>query len=296
MSLQLRNRASGLVLDVFVQEDQGDGKACGAWEANNGDNQMWTIKPGGDGYFMFKNKETGFALDCYQDQEYNGYGRKVGARPDNDGDNQLWRLEPSYDPGFMCIKNKATDMSLDCDMKSGVGWDGQGKQVIAWPHKGWRHHDGNENQQWSWGRNIMIKNKASGLVLDLYASEGDGKEVGSWESNGGANQKWHVTPSGDGFFNLRNAAEDMVLDEYAGSEYNGYGKKVGAWNSNSGSNQQWILEPLEDGHFCLKNKSSGFALDTDMQSAVGWGGNGKQVISWPANDGDNQAWTFVFDV
>jgi len=284
-------------MDVYVDEAQGEGRQCGTWPENWADNQRWFIKPAGDGFFYFQNKETGFVLDCYVDDVYNGDGRKVGAWPENGGDNQLWYLDASED-GWMSIRNKETDLALDVDMESEVGLAGLGKQLICWPYHG------DQNQQWGWGKNVLIQNLASGLVLDCFVSEGGdglGMQVGAWMPNFGENQMWKVRPCGffkgcKGAFVIKNKDEgSMVLDEYVGSEYNGDGKLVGAYDRNDAENQQWILEPADEyGYYMFKNVASGQVLDVDMESSVGEGGDGKQVLTWPYNGGRNQMWTFVF--
>lgn len=175
-------------------------------------------------------------------------------------------------------------------MESAVGCDGDGKQLICWPHHG------EENQQWGWGEFVTIKNLASGMVLDVFTDEasGGGLNTGAWEANGGENQKWKIRPCGGGAFLLLNAEEGSnALDEYQDTEYNGEGKKVGAYERNEGDNQKWMLEPSDtDGQYFLMSVATGQVLDVDMESAVGFEDGGKQVITWPKNGGENQMWTF----
>eukprot|EP00931_Biecheleriopsis_adriatica_P103729 TRINITY_DN78527_c0_g1_i1.p1 TRINITY_DN78527_c0_g1~~TRINITY_DN78527_c0_g1_i1.p1 ORF type:complete len:293 (-),score=58.20 TRINITY_DN78527_c0_g1_i1:286-1164(-) len=288
--LQLRNRAAGMVMDVFMDEDMGDGKNVGCWQDQNSPNQTWTIAPTGDGFFAFYSPATGLALDCFVDEVYMSDGHQVGAWPRNGGDNQSWAIEDAGD-GWMRIRNKATGKALHADMDSSVGaWGGMGKQIVVMPQ------NDDENQQWGWGKDILIVNRASGLALSCFVCEdsGDGKEVGGSEFRGDDNQLWKIRPSGGNAFYLKNRDEkDLVLDAYRDSSYNGQGKKVGAWERNDGENQQWRLEPAEDDFFCIVNVETGQALDVDMESSIGELGD-KQVITWPRTGGENQMWTFRF--
>ena len=84
-----------------------------------------------------------------------------------------------------------------------------------------------------------IKNKNSGLMLDVYAaSVASGTNVWQYNSNNSNAQKWSILSSKrSGYYTIKSALSANVLDVYGAS--NVAGSNVWVYSSNNTSAQQW---------------------------------------------------------
>ena len=118
-----------------------------------------------------------------------------------------------------------------------------------------------------------------------------GANVSIWTSNGGSNQLFTIEESEDGFYVLRNVAnDDLVLD--AAGAVPKVGANVSTWSYNKGMNQKWSFIPSDDmpGYFSIASASD----QTYVLDAAGAVPEiGANVSIWYANGGLNQLWTFV---
>ncbi|MFC8421267.1 endo-1,4-beta-xylanase [Streptomyces sp. NPDC057236] len=125
------------------------------------------------------------------------------------------------------------------------------------------------------GDGTAIKGVGSNRCLDVpNASTSDGTQVQLYDCNGGTNQKWELTSSGE----LR-VYGNKCLDA-AGTAN---GAKVQIYSCWGGDNQKWRLN--SDGS--IVGVQSGRCLD-----AVGAGtANGTQIQIYSCSNGSNQRWT-----
>jgi len=88
----LRYTASGKVLDV-----NGGSSTVGLqlqqWTANGGTNQMWYLRPTGDGYYTIVGHDSGLAADVYAASTSDG--AQVVQWTANGGTNQQWQFIPA---------------------------------------------------------------------------------------------------------------------------------------------------------------------------------------------------------
>jgi hypothetical protein len=88
----LRYTASGKVLDV-----NGGSSTVGLqlqqWSANGGTNQMWYLRPTGDGYYTIVARNSGLVADVYGAATSDG--AQVVQWTANGGTNQQWQFVPA---------------------------------------------------------------------------------------------------------------------------------------------------------------------------------------------------------
>ncbi|MDH6133428.1 O-glycosyl hydrolase [Kitasatospora sp. MAA4] len=128
----------------------------------------------------------------------------------------------------------------------------------------------------------------SGQLLDAYAQgTADGTPVIQWPADGGANQQWRLTSTGDGYYTVTGVASGKVLDVPNLSTVPE--TQLDLWSANGGTNQQWLVVPTGGGSYTLESRSDGELLDVDGASLL----MGAKAIQWPADGGANQRWQLV---
>ncbi|WP_055586279.1 ricin-type beta-trefoil lectin domain protein [Streptacidiphilus griseoplanus] len=130
------------------------------------------------------------------------------------------------------------------------------------------------------GTTGAVRSVSAGRCLDVpNASTTQGTQTDIWDCNGGSNQTWTHTASGQ--FTVYSGGSQMCLD--ASGQGTTAGTKVVVWSCNGGPNQQWIPNP--DG--TITGVQSGLCLDVTGAGTA----NGTQVELWTCTGGSNQQWT-----
>jgi hypothetical protein len=127
------------------------------------------------------------------------------------------------------------------------------------------------------GSASALRNVNANRCLDVpNASQTNGTQTELWDCNGGTNQQWTLTSSGQ-----LQVYGSKCLDASGQGTTNG--TAVAIWDCNGQANQQWSLN--SDGtvtgtqsHLCLDATGNGTA-------------NGTLVELWACNGGSNQRWT-----
>ena len=88
----LRYNASGKVLDVNAGSSTV-GLQLQQWSANGGTNQMWYLRPTGDGYYTIVGRNNGLLADVYGASTTDG--AQVVQWTANGGANQQWQFVPA---------------------------------------------------------------------------------------------------------------------------------------------------------------------------------------------------------
>ncbi|WP_086661876.1 RICIN domain-containing protein [Lentzea kentuckyensis] len=137
------------------------------------------------------------------------------------------------------------------------------------------------------GAYYKLVNRQTGKVLDtLQASLQDGADLVQWADNGGANQQWHVTDTGNGYRTLFNRNSGRVLSIWGTSTADN--ARAVQWVENAGADQQWQLVPV-GAYYRLVARHSGNALSV-LDSA---GSDGTQIVQRPYNGSLDQQWRLV---
>jgi endo-1,4-beta-xylanase len=120
----------------------------------------------------------------------------------------------------------------------------------------------------------------SGKCLDVpNLSTTVGTQLDIWDCNGGSNQLWTHTSSGQ--LTVYSGSSQMCLDAY--SNQTSPGTKVEIWSCNGGANQQWNV----NSNGTITGVQSGLCLDVTGASTA----DGALVELWTCNGGSNQQWT-----
>jgi hypothetical protein len=124
-----------------------------------------------------------------------------------------------------------------------------------------------------------IRNVFSGWVLDdPNWTVKSGTQVVQWASNGGNNQKWAVTSTGNGFYTIMNYFNGLYLTAQKG--------KLLEMTKNNEDSQLWSLTG-RGSTFVVVNKYTGEAMDDPGFTVK----QGAGIIVWWPNGGANQKWT-----
>ena len=120
----------------------------------------------------------------------------------------------------------------------------------------------------------------AGKCLDVPGSTTTaGTQADIWSCNGGANQIWTRTSSGQ--LTVYSGSSQMCLDAY--DNQTTPGTKVETWPCNGGGNQQWQL----NANGTITGTQSGLCLDVTGASTA----NGALAELWTCNGQSNQQWS-----
>jgi outer membrane protein assembly factor BamB len=118
----------------------------------------------------------------------------------------------------------------------------------------------------------------AGKCLDVpNVTHAEGTQVQIWDCNGGPNQEWASTSSGQ--LTVYSGADCLDADANGTTP----GTKVQIWPCNGGSNQQWNL----NANGTITGAQSGLCLDVTGGSTA----DGALAQLWTCNGGGNQQWT-----
>jgi O-glycosyl hydrolase len=123
----------------------------------------------------------------------------------------------------------------------------------------------------------ILRGAGSGRCLDVpNQSQTNGTQMDIWDCNGGTNQQWTATASGQ-----LTVYGTKCLD--ASAHGTAPGTKVVIWDCNGGNNQRWTLNA--DG--TVAGVESGLCLDVTGAGTA----NGTLVEIWTCDGGSNQHWS-----
>jgi endo-1,4-beta-xylanase len=121
----------------------------------------------------------------------------------------------------------------------------------------------------------------AGKCLDVPGlSTTPGTQLDIWSCNGGSNQIWTSTSSGQ--LTVYSGSSQMCLDAF--NNQTTPGTKVEIWTCNGQANQQWNI----NSNGTITGAQSGLCLDVTGASTA----NGALAELWTCNGGSNQQWTF----
>ena len=259
-----------------------DGAAATQWPWQGTDNERWQLANLGNGDFALTARHSGKRLEVANcDKGNNG---RVQQWPGNGAACQVWRLEPLPD-GTYKVVNKNSGRVLDV----AAGSQANGAAVIQWD---WNNGD---NQHWRFERvspnNIAtgpysLEAAHSGKVLDVTGlSQAGGAAVVQWAWLNGANQKWLIAPTPDGYFDLAPLhAPKMRLEVSGGGLIDGTPLQQGIASGSAA--QRWAIESMGDGSHRFTNRNSGKVMDVAGISRA----DNAVVHQWAVTGGGNQQW------
>ncbi|KAG8792109.1 hypothetical protein FRC12_007161 [Ceratobasidium sp. 428] len=127
-----------------------------------------------------------------------------------------------------------------------------------------------------------IRNVKTGTVIDLdSAIDGEGVNIFGFEGNGGANQRWHVMPSGNG--------ANMTIQNVATDEYAAFPKhEQGATLLSSFKAAEWTITKADKGFYIAPVEMPTHVVDLTN----GLEANKTAICLWIKHTEDHQKWFF----
>ena len=255
------------------------------------DNQKWSVKYLGNGYYSLTAKHSNMALNLYG-KEYKGNPNILQHLFTEGDDASEWILRDAGAGNFYII-NKCGRFA---DVNNGVfvdgtninGWTGNSSDAQKFKFVA---VDGEQSLD---DGIYQIRNSSNrNLVLDVYqASTDNSANVQLSKDNGGDSQKWRISYLGDGYYSIVAVHSDKALDmQNAGINNN---CKVQQYENSAATNdaQQWIIKEAGDKEFYIINKN-GLFLDVvngtiaDGSGIQGFVGNRSNAQRWVFTDADS---------
>lgn len=281
---QVKARHSGKVLDVATNST-ANGALVNQWTYAGAANQKWKIESTGDGYYKITAMHSNKVLDIVG----GSVNENIAAHQWDfaNANSQKWSFV-ELGGGYYKVVNKNSGKVLDVYGASTAN----GGAIKQYPY------DGGTNQQFSLvlvqnppiisGKVYRINARNSGKALDVSGnSTANGALINQWTYGGGANQKWKIESTGDGYFKLTAIHSNKVLDIFEGSLNDNVNAHQWDWaNANS---QKWSFEDVGGGYFKIVNKNSGKALDVYGASTA----NGALIKQFTYTSATHQQFSFT---
>jgi hypothetical protein len=165
----LVNKASGVVLDVPLDQIQREGIPLHQWEWNCGDNQRWRFVPTGGGRFAIRNEKSGKVI-AVANLGKGGNGEAIVQWSWTAGANHEWQEMPVGD-GWFWLKNCHSGKALSLVREKNIARNGAA--MVQWDYAGdptqlwrWDTHGG---QKFGYGR---FRPRPDTVVLKIPGTPG----------------------------------------------------------------------------------------------------------------------------
>ncbi|MFY0522572.1 glycoside hydrolase family 19 protein [Archangium gephyra] len=133
----------------------------------------------------------------------------------------------------------------------------------------------------------VIRSAMTQKCIDISSSStADGAKVQQWDCNGTNAQKFHISPTSDGYWKIINVSSNKGLDiKEVSTAANAL---VHQWTYLGGNNQQFRFVARGNNQFSIHPRHTDMAVDLYWGSAD----NGTSLVQYPYTGGANQLWTF----
>ncbi|WP_165057044.1 RICIN domain-containing protein [Adlercreutzia sp. ZJ176] len=277
----------------FVVDVTGASPDSGAnielWSSNCGDWQRFMLTSDGLGFYDIVCVSTGKSLDVAWASKEPG-ANVIQWAPNGQG-NQKWRIRCNFDGSYTFI-SALSGLVLDV----AYGRYSDGANIIVW------EDTGSLNQRFALtefvqptgsktladGAYIIQSALDSSLVFDVTsASKCGGAKLELWQSNQRSWQKFKVTYTNDGMYEIAALHSGLSLDVYDAARH--VGAPIIQWSKNGNANQRWILVADKDGYYRILSHHSGLALGVQDVSAR----SGSSIAQWVSDGSRGQLFRFV---
>ena len=257
------------------------------WTLGKANNQKWSLKYLGDGYYSFRAKHSDMALNLCGGG-YKGYAN-VTQFPFADGDAaSMWMLKDAGNGSFYVVNKNGLFLDVyNAQIANGTnigGWCGNSGDAQKW-----KLVAVNGEQTIADGC-YNIRSAADhkyGLDVEGVSKE-NSANVHLWTIGTGNNQKWRVKYLGDGYYSISAVHSGKALDmQNAGTDN---GTNIQQYDNGAATNsaQQWIIKDAGNGEYYIIHKN-GLFLDL----ANGTLANGTNIRGHVGNRSSAQKWVFT---
>ncbi|MBR3772228.1 MAG: RICIN domain-containing protein, partial [Clostridium sp.] len=134
-----------------------------------------------------------------------------------------------------------------------------------------------------------IKNVGSQKYLQVTGNTGKAAqnvEIGT--GTGAAGQKWYLANNAEGYFTLKSALGDFMIDIAYGKDEDGANVQI--YDGYGGEAQQFMVRPIDNGVFAIGTRCSGATKMLDVYNHGTT--DGTNVCQWTYGGRPNQQWIF----
>lgn len=249
--------------------------------------QLFNITYVDGGYYKIASASTGKVLDVKYASAASG--TDLWTYEWNDSDAQLWKFIQNSDGSYQICSKLGTVI----DITNGQLIPGTNIQMYASNSTGaqkWKleKNKGTVNLQPLKDGTYTIANlTGSGQVLDVNsASEADGANVQTYQSNDTSAQRFEIYYVGNGYYQISAEHSGKVLDVMNASNVSG--SNVWQYSPNGSDAQLWRILSAGNGSYYIQSKL-GTVLDLNRNSAV----SGTNVQAAYMETGNTQKWKFT---
>lgn len=262
------------------------GATVHTWTMGDGNNQKWSVKYLGEGYYSIIAKHSGMAL--------NARGGNIKGNPDviqypfNSGDAaSMWMLKDAGNGSFYVVSK--TGHFLDANGGKFVdgtniqGWAGNSSDAQKWKFVAVNGTQTIENGVY---QICSSANQKFGLDVASVSTEARAN-VHLWTLGEGDNQKWNVDHLGNGYYTIAAVHSGKALD-VNGADINN-SANIQQYDNTATTNdaQQWLIKDAGDGTYYIINKR-GLFVDINGGTIA----DGTNIQGYVGNRTAAQKWVF----
>ena len=274
------------VLDIDAGQISNNKANAQLWELLNGQNQVFTVRHIGNGYYNIICKESGKCLEV--DGGNTSAGTNVQQYDGNGTDAQQWVIKETGD-GYYNIISKCNGLYLDvdnCNTNNGTNikiYSGNASDAQKWRFTLLGSHTFCDGDYYI--TSALDNNKV--LDIDLGQISNNQANAQLWELLHWQNQVFTVKHIGDGYYNIICKESGKCLEIKDG--YAHAGANVQQYDNNGTDAQQWVIKEVGNNYFCIVSKRNGLCLDVDNYRTD----NGTNIKVYSGYLSDAQKWRFI---
>lgn len=274
------------VLDIDAQQISNNTANAQLWDLLKGQNQVFTVRYIGDGYYNIICKESGKYLEI--ENGYASAGTNVQQYESNGTDAQQWVIK-EVENNYFYIASKLNGLCLDVD-NFGVDNGTNIKVYSAYLSNAqkWRFMPLG-TQTISDGDYYISTALDIKKVLDIDAGHISDNMANAqlWELLNWENQVFSLKYNDNGYYNIICNKSGKYLEVEGGNIE--VGSNVQQYDGNGTDAQQWVIKEAGDGYYYIVSKCNGLYLDVDNRNTV----NGTNVKVYTGYISDAQKWRFM---
>lgn len=276
------------VLDIDDGQISNNKANAQLWDLLKWDNQVFTIKHIGEGYYSIICKKSGKCLEI--EGGYASAGTNVQQYDSNGTDAQQWVIKEVGD--YYCITSKCNGLCLDVDSyNTDNGTNIKVYSANLSDAQKWRFIPIG-SQTISEGEYFISTALDNSKVLDIDDGQISNNKANAqlWDLLKWDNQVFILKYNGSGYYSIINKKSGKYLEVEGG--YMEVGTNVQQYNGNGTDAQQWVIKPTGDGYYYIESKCNGLYLDVDKYNTD----NGTNIKVYTGNLSNAQKWTFIQNI